>query len=486
MAAKKTETVKISKQEFDELELKLHTDLLNTQRKFIGADFPVIVIVSGVEAAGKSAVVNRLNKWLDARGVKVSAFWDESDEERERPVHWRFWRSMPPKGSVGIFFGSWYTQPIIRFAKGDYSPVAFRNDLKHINGLERMLADDGALIIKFWFDISRKEQARRLKRKRKKGHRITPWEKQLSRLYDQFKKVTTKALAATNTEQVPWHVVDATDPNTRDLEVGRILLEGLKKRLARKKSQAKPDAALGKPGKGPLDKVDLGRSLTQEKYKQQLKKYQARLAELHWAGWEQKRSTVLLFEGWDAAGKGGAIRRCTAAMDARLYQVIPVAAPTDEERQQHYLWRFWRHIPRAGYVTMYDRTWYGRVLVERLEGFATHREWVRAYDEINEFEYRLSEHGIALAKFWVHLSPEEQLRRFELRSQTPHKAHKLTDEDWRNREKWDDYSIAVNEMIERTNKKHAPWFVIPGDDKLTARVEILKAICRQMEKTIKV
>ncbi|GMQ97400.1 MAG: polyphosphate:AMP phosphotransferase [Gammaproteobacteria bacterium] len=488
--AKKHQQAKVSKEAFDALELGLHADLLAVQRKLMAADFPVILIVSGVEAAGKSAVVNRLNKWLDARGVSVSAFWDESDEERERPAYWRFWRAMPGKARIGVFFGSWYTIPIIRSASGKLGKQSFSAELAKINDFEHMLANDGALIVKFWFHISKQEQASRIKRKAKKGYRITPWEKKLSKLYDPFEAVTNKALRTTDTVQNPWHIVDATDRRHRDLTVGRILLESLTKRLGKKKAPALKKRKTAHPAasssyRDHLASCDLSQSLTEAQYDKRLKNYQARLAELHWAAWDKKRSTVLIFEGSDAGGKGGAIRRLTAAMDARLCHVIPIAAPTDEERAQHYLWRFWRHIPRAGYVTMYDRSWYGRVLVERVEKFAQVHEWQRAFGEINAFEEQLADSGIVVAKFWLSISPDEQLRRFEERGRLAHKKHKITEEDWRNREKRDDYNEAVNEMIERSSTPYAPWFIIPGNDKKFARVEILKTVCRQLEKALK-
>jgi polyphosphate kinase 2 (PPK2 family) len=220
--------------------------------------------------------------------------------------------------------------------------------------------------------------------------------------------------------------------------------------------------------------------LTDSKYKKLLEKYQVRLNLLAREAKERRRSAILLFEGWDAAGKGGIIRRATAAMDARDYQVIPIAAPTDEERAHHYLWRFWRHIPRAGRVTIFDRTWYGRVLVERVEGFATEAEWRRAYSEIVDFEQQLHEHGILLLKFWAHIDMDEQLRRFEERQSTPHKHYKITDEDLRNREKWHDYELAANEMLDRTWTEFAPWHLIEANDKKFARIKVLKIICDRL------
>ena len=191
-----------------------------------------------------------------------------------------------------------------------------------------------------------------------------------------------------------------------------------------------------------------------------------------------------MFEGLDAAGKGGAIRRVTQALDARQLPRLPVAAPTDEEKAQPYLWRFWRHLPRTGHVAIFDRSWYGRVLVERVEGFASEDEWLRAYGEINDFEEELADDGIVVVKFWLAISKEEQLRRFEEREQSAFKRFKITDEDWRNREKWDEYDDAVNDMVDRTSTPQAPWTLVEAEDKHWARVKVLKTLCDRLTREL--
>ena len=190
---------------------------------------------------------------------------------------------------------------------------------------------------------------------------------------------------------------------------------------------------------------------------------------------------ILALEGWDAAGKGGAIRRVTHALDARMYRVIPIAAPTDEERAHHYLWRFWRHLPRLGRITIYDRTWYGRVLVERAEGFASEAEWMRAYKEINEFEEQLTEHGIVLVKYWLHISADEQLERFKERETAPWKQYKITPEDYRNREKMNLYEQAASDMIARTSTEFSPWTLVEANDKRYARIKVLRTLCDRLD-----
>ncbi|MCC7411811.1 MAG: polyphosphate:AMP phosphotransferase [Gammaproteobacteria bacterium] len=478
---------KVDKKTFAAEEPKLHTALLEVQRTLREATFPVIVIVSGVEGAGKGEVVNLLNKWLDARGIQTYAFWDESEEERERPRYWRFWRALPPRGTVGIMFGSWYTQPIVRNVFEQIDADAYERELHRIVEFEQLLIDDGALIVKFWFHLTKKDQRKRLEEELG-GKAASPQLKKFSKHYKRFAAVSERAIRVTDTGPSPWYVIEAADRRYRDLTVGRTLLAAIERRLQRAQAAHEPPGS--KPPPAPLskesaltvlDQVDLARTLSTRNYAKQLARYQARLRQLAWKAKQQKRNTVLVFEGWDAAGKGGAIRRVTAAMDARLFRVISVAAPTDEEKAQHYLWRFWRHLPRAGYVTIYDRSWYGRVLVERVEGFAREDEWLRAYQEINDFEEQLAEHGVVLAKFWLHISTEEQLRRFKEREMIEWKQHKITAEDWRNREKWEPYEAAVNDMVARTSTDYAPWSLIGGNDKRCARVDVVRTVCERLE-----
>ncbi|GAB4293552.1 MAG: polyphosphate:AMP phosphotransferase [Thiohalomonadaceae bacterium] len=491
---------RLDKKSFNEQLPPLRTRLLEVQAALRETRMPVIVIVSGVEGAGKPKVVNRLNEWLDARGIQTHAFWDESDEERERPRYWRFWRKLPPRGTIGIMFGSWYTQPIIDRVYGRIEPGQFEYELLRINEFEKMLSDDGALVIKLWFHITKKEQKRRLTPdKEGKLHPATgmvasPMQKKFLKKYDDFVTVSEEAIRATSSGIAPWHLIEATDENYRDFTAASTVLTAISRRLEEmqaaakgkeKRSAAKPAAAaMTTPQRQVLDSVDLNQTIGDKDYKKQLAKYQARLSRLAWAAREKRRSSIFVFEGWDAAGKGGAIRRLTGAMDARLYRVISVAAPTDEELAQHYLWRFWRHIPQAGYITIYDRSWYGRVLVERVEQFAKGHEWQRAYMEINSFEQQLSEHGIILCKFWLHISPEEQLRRFQEREKIAYKQYKITDEDWRNRAKWEPYQQAVSDMVTRTSTSYAPWHLIAANDKHLARVSILKSVCERIEQAL--
>ncbi len=465
----------------------LRARLLQAHLDLRGRKFPVVLMVSGADGAGKGELVHRLNEWLDPRGVETHAFWEKSDEERERPRFWRFWRALPGRGRIGILFGSWYTEPIIARVTGRTKRRELDSALDRIARFEEMLAADGAVIIKLWLHLSKKAQKKRLKKLEEIG-RLGPDDWKHFKLYDEFAEVSERALRRTDTGASPWHVIDATDRRFREITAGTILLQALRARLDRGAVTAAapkvPAPATTPPARlstAILDHVALTPRLTVAEYERQLQKQQAALSQLAWAAREKKRSMVLVFEGWDAAGKGSAIRRVTQAIDPRLYRVVGIAAPTDEERSQHYLWRFWRHLPRAGFTTIFDRSWYGRVLVERIEGFARPEEWRRSYHEINEFEEQLAEHGMVVNKFWLHISPAEQLRRFKERQTVAYKRYKITEEDWRNRKQWDDYKVAVNEMIARCGTKNAPWTIVAANDKRYARIQILKTIVKRLQ-----
>jgi polyphosphate:AMP phosphotransferase len=483
-----------SKEEYAAEVPKLREKLLNAHFALKEAKLPVIIIVSGAEAAGKGEVVQRLNEWLDPRGVDTIAFWRQSDEERERPAYWRFWRALPARGRVGILFGSWYTEPILKRAYRQIKNSQLDSMLDQIAFFEKMLVEDGALIIKLWYHLSKKAQRQRLEeleQNPKTRWRVLPTDWKHYKLYARFITATERVIRRTDAGYAPWHLIEATDRRYRELTTGRIILQALKERLAApaapKRAPTAPPLPVEPRAKDRitiLNRVDLSQRLTSQQYGQQLAKFQGKLSRLAWAANRNGVSTVVVFEGWDAAGKGSAIRRVTQAMDPRLYRIVPIAAPTDEERAHHYLWRFWRHLPPAGMTTIYDRSWYGRVLVERVEGFARPEEWMRAYLEINHFEEQLADSGIVVAKFWIHLSKQEQLRRFKQRQDIPFKQYKITAEDWRNREKWEAYAAAVNDMVARTSTQHAPWTLVAGNDKRFARVQILKTLCQRLEQAL--
>jgi polyphosphate:AMP phosphotransferase len=484
--------VSVDKATFKREAPKVREALLAAQRELAGADLAVVIHVGGVEGAGKSETVNLLLEWMDARGIQTHAVGPPSDEERERPPMWRFWRLLPPKGRIGILLGSWYTEPIIERVFGRLKRADFDESLDRIVEFEKMLADEGVLLLKFWMHLSKQLQKKRLRSLEadpKTSWRVSRLDWKFFKRYDDFRAVSEQALRKTSTAWSPWHIVEAADERHRSLAVTRTIVEELGRALAALKDRpARPSEKppLPKPAEmNIIRKLDLGLKVSEKEYDRQLVLLQGEVNRATRRLYEERRSLILVFEGPDAAGKGGAIRRLTSAMDARLYQVISVAAPTDEERARPYLWRFWRALPRLGRVTIYDRSWYGRVLVERVEGFCAPQDWQRAYAEINAFESQLAEFATIVVKFWLALSADEQLRRFKDRQTTPYKQYKITEEDWRNRAKWDAYEAAACDMIERTSTDAAPWVLVEANDKNHARIKVLRTVARTLKKALR-
>lgn len=456
------------------------------------AKFPVIILVGGLDGAGRGETVNLLNEWMDPRFIETHGMGEPSDEELDRPMMWRFWRELPPKGKVGVFLGSWYTWPILNRVTGQTKVADFDQSMERAKRLENMLTDEGALILKFWMHLSKDRQEKRLKLLEKNPEtrwRVTDRDWKHFKLYDEFRTVHESAIRRTSTAEAPWTIVEGYDSRYRSLTIGKVVLDAIRRRIDNAdKKTIDIIAPLPLPSIDQLNvlkTLDLKQKITKKKFKTELEKYQGKLALLTREAKFKDITVIALFEGNDAAGKGGVIRRITSALDARYYTIIPVAAPTEEERAQPYLWRFWRHIPRRGRVTIFDRSWYGRVLVERVEDFCSKADWMRAYGEINDFETQLVRHNIVVAKFWLAISKDEQLERFNAREKSDFKRFKITEDDWRNREKWDDYEHAVCEMVDRTSTEIAPWTLVEANDKNFARIKILKTLCKQIEAAMK-
>ena len=468
---------------------KLRQALLDTQYNLkVNGRFPVLILIAGVEGAGKSETVNLLNEWMDPRHIHTSAFFDPSDEERERPSLWRFWRELPPKGRIGIFFGAWHTMPILHRVMGATSEGEFAREISEIQRFEKMLSDEGVLLLKYWFHLSRSQQRKRVKELAgdpKTRWRVTERDWQYLKLYKKFAKVCDPFLRKTSTGETPWIVVPGADARYRMLTVGRHLLAAMRERLDEKPLKRLPDKTPPMPAPtdhlNVLRALELDQPLTKAEYEKELEKWQGRLNVASRDARFKTLSVVAVFEGNDAAGKGGAIRRVTRSLDARSYHTMSIAAPSEEERAQPYLWRFWRHLPRNGRFTFFDRSWYGRELVERVEGFCSEADWMRAYTEINDFEGAMLRHGTVVVKFWLSVSKEEQFRRFKARQKVSFKRFKITDEDWRNRKKWDDYETAVCDMVDRTSTSLAPWTLVEANNKYHARIKVIKTICRALE-----
>jgi polyphosphate:AMP phosphotransferase len=491
---------KVDKGTFAKKAPPLREALLDAQFEFVQRKkHPIVLVVGGVDGAGKGETVNLLSEWLDPRHIHTHALSTPTDEERERPPMWRFWRELPPRGKLGIFHGSWYTAPILSRVYGETRKTELEDALEKIVRFERMLVDEGALIVKFWLHLSKaaqKKNLRSLAGDPKTAWRVTKTDWRHLGLYDKFRSVSERALRETSTGEAPWVIVEGADARYRSLTVGSVLLKAMRDVLDREPSEtARPagqtNGAHVVPVRiEPVDRlhilrsIDLTKKLSKPAYERQLASLERKLSLLSRHPRARKFGVVLVFEGNDAAGKGGAIRRITGALDARRYRIIPVAAPTEEERAQPYLWRFWRQLPRRGRFSIFDRSWYGRVLVERVEGFCKPEDWKRAYAEINDFEAQLTDDRIVVVKFWLAVSQEEQLRRFKEREKTGFKRFKITEEDWRNRKKWKDYEPAVCEMIERTSTENAPWTLVPSEDKLYARVMALRTVCERLEEAL--
>ncbi len=496
--------LKMGKEEYQEAIPRLRVELRDLQHAVRAAGVPVVVLFEGWKAAGKGDAINALVRPLDPRGFKVFTTQAPTLEEQFHPFLWRFSTRLPGKGEWVFWDRSWYRQMLEERVDGGLDRGGAVAAGGEIREFERQLTDDGAVLIKFWLHVSRKEQERRLESMQSDRFERWRWTQpdwKKERGYKKYLEAAEEMLALTSTVNAPWKLVEAHNRRYRRVKILEHLIGALSAHLSR---QGKGPESIGpsipaaenideevrsrglhiKVDSEPsvLDRSDLSKQLDREDYEKRLSKLQLRLRDLEFECYGRRVASVVVYEGWDAAGKGGNIKRLTQELDPRGYEVVPINAPTAEEKIHHYLWRFWRQLPKGGHMTIFDRSWYGRVLVERVEGFASEEEWRRGYQEINEFERHLTAAGVVCVKFWLHLSPEEQLRRFQARECTPHKRFKLTSEDWRNRTRWNDYRRAVTEMIERTSTPYAPWTVVEAEDKLWARVKTLSTLVSTLEK----
>ena len=513
-------TKKISKEEYKEKMPQLESKLGRLQRECKALGIPVLIVFEGFGAAGKGLQIGHLIQSMDPRGFEVHPVKNETEEERMHPFMWRFWTKTPARGRIAIFDGSWYRKVLIdRFEKRTKAkdlPAAFHS----INSFEQQLADDGNLIIKLFLDIDKKEQKKRfdkLAKNKETAWRVSQGDRERNAHYDEYAALMEDMLFNTDTDYAPWTIVESMDRRFATLKIYTTVIKAMADQIEKVQQQniakavekadkaeaegvvrkkatngdeieeiaREADAQMKDLQVSILSKADLSLSYTREEYKEKLDKLQKKMEKLHGELYRRRIPVVLGFEGWDAGGKGGAIKRLTAKMDARGYVVNPTASPNDIEKAHHYLWRFWRAMPKDGHVAIFDRTWYGRVMLERIEGFCTTEEWKRAYKEINDMEKDLYNAGAIVIKFWMHIDKDEQERRFKERQENPEKQWKITDEDWRNREKWDQYEDAVNEMLMRTSTDYAPWVVVEGNSKYYARVKVLQTVVDAIEKRLK-
>ena len=496
---------KIGKKEFKEELEKKSERLALLQRQCKEAGIPIMIVFEGFGAAGKGTQINRLIQPMDPRGFVVHAGSKVTEEERFRPFLYRYWIKTPAKGRVVIFERSWYRSVLSDRFDGITKEEDVDNAIRDIRSFEKQLTDDGTVIIKLFLYISKEEQKKRftaLEKSEETSWRVDKEDWKRNKEYDRYLRMNEEMLERTDDEYAPWTIIEATDKDYATIKIMRVIVAALEAELEKKKAadarKAEKKAAaaaeknsLPEAGKTAshyknrvLSGVDLSKSLDKKEYKEKLEKLQKRIGKLHSELYLLRIPVVLAFEGWDAGGKGGAIKRLTSHLDPRGYAVHPTSSPNDIEKVHHYLWRFWNNMPKAGHISIFDRTWYGRVMVERIEGFCTEEEWKRAYQEINEMEEHITSFGTIVLKFWLHIDKDEQERRFKERMETPSKQWKITDEDWRNRAKWDEYETCVDEMLIRTSTTYAPWIIVEANSKYYARVKVLETVVDAMEKKI--
>jgi AMP-polyphosphate phosphotransferase len=475
---------------FPQLEIRLG----QCQRAAREAGVPVIVVFEGWHAAGKGMIINRLAQSLDPRGSHVYPIFPANEEERLHPWMWRFWEKTPAAGQFAIFDHSWYMRVLQERIDGAISRRRWEAAYDEIQQFERQLADAGTVIVKFWLHIDKKEQKRRFEKMRETP--ATAWkvgkpQRRQYRKHDKWLRAVEEMLQRTDTAEAPWTIVEAAHGRFSRVKCFETIVAAAENELHRRRENPPPRPAPMPPPEQSataeitvLDRLDLGLSLEREPYEKELQRLQRKLFRLEHELYMARIPAVIVYEGIDAGGKGGNIKRLTRGLDPRGYEVDPVASPNAEEKAHHYLWRFWRNAPKAGHITIFDRSWYGRVLVERVEGFCSEADWRRAFQEINEFERQLAEFGTVIVKFWLQISQEEQLTRFEARKNTSEKQWKITDEDWRNREKWIEYKTAVVEMLDRTSTTYAPWTILEANCKLYARIKSLRTIADALENAL--
>lgn len=484
MSRTKTEKKDLDRATFQLRAVETRKHLLDAQYALLEAKKKtVLVLVNGFAASGRGETVNLLGEWMDPRHLRTYAFGAPIEEENELPETWRFFRDLPKRGQVGIFFSNWYEPRFAAAAKGK------KIDASGVLAFESMLVHNGVHLVKLFFDLDAKAQKKRLEElesDKDTRWRVTKEDWKANQHHDKIRRGAQKLVAATSTPRAPWQIVDGSRPRAAGLEVGRILAAAMNAALAPEKAEKKaklpaplPKARLVKTP--DLTSLDFSPTLEDDAYEERLEHAQRRLAMATRHKKFPHHGVAVVFEGADAAGKGGAIRRITRALDARVYEVVPIAAPTEEDRAYPYLWRFYKRLPRHGRLTVFDRSWYGRLLVERVEGFATEAEIARSYGEIVRFEDEIHERGSAVVKFWLAIDKDEQKRRFAEREATDFKRYKITAEDWRNREKWDDYLAAANDMFARTSTKEAPWKVVAANDKRFARVTVIEHLADRIE-----
>lgn len=459
--------------------------LLGQQQLLMSAKLPVIVLIEGWAAAGKGSLVKELISEIDPRFYRVESPVVLHETEERYPFLYQYFKTIPVNGKITFLDSGWMENVVRKYLRHEITKEEYRRRIRQVNEFERQLRDSGYLVLKIFLHIEKSEQFKRLQvlaEAPETEWRVTEEDLWQHREYKRFKETYDEFMKKT-AETADWNILDGSRRKTAVRDAMKLLVNKINKGLEAGRYTGKPfEEEFPLKEMPKLKDVDLSPAIDDEEYKAELKKLQSRLSELHNIIYRKKIPVILCYEGWDAAGKGGNIRRVAYPLDPRGFDVHPIASPLPHELNRQYLWRFWTRLPRTGHICIFDRTWYGRVMVERLEGFCSENDWKRAYNEINEFEHMLTDWGAVVLKFWIHIDPDTQLARFTERQNTPEKQWKITDEDWRNREKWDQYEIAVNEMLQKTSTKNAPWYIIESNDKKYARIRTLKIIIKALEK----
>ena len=473
-----------------EARLKVAREKLSGQQmKIKEHGLPVLVLFEGWGTAGKGSVLGKVIRNIDPRFFKVATMDVPTEEEKRKPFLYRHFVKIPEKGKFMFLDSGWMDEITQECLNGTLEENEYKKKIESVKRFERQLTDNGYLVMNFFFQISQKEQKKRidaLKEDKNTKWRVSGKDDWQNKHYEKCMNVFDRYLNDTNAPADPWYLIDAKNKKWAELQVLETLVSGIDTAL-KNSNLAVPLLQNVFPIEKilKLEEIDLDKKLTDEEYRRELHELQQKLTELHNKLYRKKVPVIIAYEGWDAAGKGGNIKRIAGALDPRGFEVHPIASPEPHEKARHYLWRFWNRLPKTGHVAIFDRTWYGRVMVERLEGFCSENEWQRAYNEINEFEKELSDWGAVIVKFWVQIDKDTQLQRFTDRQNTPEKQWKITDEDWRNREKWDLYEDAVNEMMKKTNTTYAPWHVLESNDKKYARIKALKIVIDAIEQALK-
>ena len=490
---------KLDKEQFKKLATGLRDELIKAQLELSEhKSHTVLVLINGSDGAGKGEVLNRLYEWLDDHYVETLSYDVGEELDQSRPPFWQYWRDMPGHGRIGVVLGSWYHLAVSARAVGLIDKGDFSKSLDYIRAFEAMLTAERVRLVKLWLHLDPHEGRKRFE-KAKEGNGfgrplVVEWE-QIDTAKERRRLATAafEAVEASSPGYAPWVVIPAADSRYRDIAIAHEVLRVLNRCNAEANEKvgtvsagvaAVLDPAPELPKPSILTTVDLTKTLEDKEYEEKLEVEQRKLFQLTSSKAFRQHGLVCAFEGSDAAGKGGCIRRLRQALDPREFRVHGITAPNDEERARPYLWRFWRHIPVKGRTVVFDRTWYGRVLVARVEGFWSEDDYKRANDEIKEFERQHSANGYVVVKFWLAISEEEQLRRFKAREEISFKQFKITDEDWRNRAKWPLYERAVTDMVDRTSTSYAPWNLVPCEDKRYGRVEVLKTVVRRLEEAL--